>query len=82
MSGKARRRPSWKAYKKGEDAFVIRLINEENDELFETIRIPKMGYVGRYLIRQYGYHGTEQFLKQKIIDFANDTLAMKEFING
>lgn len=78
MSRKARRRPSWKAYKKGEDAFIMHLIDDKTDELLETIRIPKMGYVGRYLKNLYG-DKVEERLSQIMVDYANEILAWEKF---
>jgi hypothetical protein len=74
MSRKARRRPSWKSYRKTPDELVIRLLNEEDDSLIETIRIAKLGHFGRNLIRAYGQAGAEEYLRQVLIDESNRIL--------
>lgn len=80
MSKKARRRPSWKAYKKwNDDPFILHLLNEENDRLMEIIRIPSKGYVGRQLIQQYGREGAEQYLKESFIQLANEIISWKKY---
>jgi len=70
MSHKARRRPSWKAYRKTEDAFVLHILNEEDGTHLETIRVPGLGHFGRHLIREYGQAGAEAHLRQFFIDLA------------
>jgi len=81
MSWKARRRPSWKAYRKGEDCLIIHILREEDDSLIEKIRIPKMGYFGRYLVSQYGVQGAEEWLRKTLVDFAEEVLAIEEYYN-
>lgn len=80
MSKKARRRPTWKLYKKmNRDDFIIHLINEETNRVMEIIRVPQKGYLGRIMIQMYGKDGAEQKLKQFFIDAANEVLDMKEY---
>lgn len=80
MSNKARRRPSWKkTYDKS--AFTIVLLNEEDDSVWETVRVPYMGYWGKKLIAEHGVAGAEKYIRQILIDAANETLAMKEYYN-
>ena len=65
MSKKARRRPSWK--KKDTSSWEIILLNEEDDSLIETIRLPYMGHLGKKIISKYGYYGAETWVKNAII---------------
>lgn len=82
VSKKARRRPSWKAWKKQPDAFIIHFLSEEDGSHLETIRIPKMGYVGRRLIQQYGYNGVEKFLQRAMVDYANEIMETYNALQG
>ena len=70
MSKKARRRPSWKRWKRMEDILVLNLLNEEDGSLIETIRISGLGHMGRNLIRDYGRAEAEQIIRGFLIDTA------------
>lgn len=65
MSKKARRRPSWK---KEPRPFYINLINEETDELMNTIKVVKGSHKLRRMIRTYGPVETERRLKQGLLN--------------
>lgn len=65
MSKKARRRPSWK---KEPRPFYINLINEETDELMDTIKIVKGSHQIRRMIRKYGPDETERRMRQGLLN--------------
>lgn len=71
MSKKARCRPSWK---KEPRPFYINLINEETDELMETIKVKKGVSVFHNLIRTYGQTMAEEKLRQGLINLIERTL--------
>ena len=76
MSKKARRRPSWK--KKDESSFILHLLNQEDDSLFEIVRIPGLGYFGKMMIKKYGKERAESLIQQVLINYANGVLADTE----
>ena len=65
MSKKARRRPSWK---KEPRPFYINLINDETDELMNTIKVVKGSHQLRHMIRRYGPVETERRLRQGLLN--------------
>lgn len=65
MSKKARCRPSWK---KEPRPFYINLINEETDELMDTIKVVKGSHQIRRMIRRYGPDETERRMRQGLLN--------------
>ena len=67
MSGKARRRPSWRKPKN----FYLILINEETDEVFQRIKVKHGAHIFTKLIKRFGQEEAENKLRQAFIDMVD-----------